>query len=145
MPMSVAPLSPAIQPRFDRPGFTGRRKDAINPSPRDTTEEIWEQHKDDWKRLLDEEGLYVWQARASYHYVTVRVEARNKRFGLLNPSEESVKEKIEAVLGDRYGEIVVKLEKAERTPLTKPSDGCCTNQCLGCNNGNPEKRLYLQG
>jgi len=126
------------------PRFGNRREGAINPSPRQTAEDIWERHKDDWKRLYQEDGLYVWQVRPSYHYLTVLVEPLNKRFGVLNPKKEPVEEKIKAVLGDQYGSITVQFEKAERGPLTKFNEGCCGNQCMGCNNGNPEKRLYIQ-
>jgi len=141
--VSVTPLSTLNSLARFGVCFGNRRDGAINPRPRDTAEEIWDRHQDDWKRLHDEEGLYAWQVRPSYHFITVLVETKSRWAG--GPSKEAVAEKIRAVLGDRYGEISVKLENAQRGALTKPGEGCCGNQCLGCNNGNPQKRLHILG
>lgn len=121
------------------PHFGNRRDGAINPSLRGAVDDIWERYKDEWKRLNEEEGLYVWQVRPSYHFLTVRAEAKN---GM--PKEEA-EAKIRAVLGEQYGPVSVILEKADRGPETRLAEGCCGNQCMGCNNGNPEKRLFILG
>ena len=123
--------------------FGNRRDGAVNPRPRETGQQIWETHKDDWKRLLEEEDIYVWTVRASYNSVTVLVNPPSQSEKYRHEQEEKIAEKIRNILGEQYGPVHVKIEHVQRG--NKPAEGCCGNQCGGCNNGNPERRLYLLG